>query len=93
MTTQLDVPALSIATPTPTMTVQEVAELMRVHETTIHRRIRRGEIYAISIGDLKRIPRYEVERLLGGLPSLTTLTTEERHQLIAEQQIRIQQGS
>lgn len=71
----------------PTLKVQELADLLRVHPETVRRRIRKGEIYAIEIGDLQRIPRQEVERLLGGLPSLTTLSIEEKQRLIAEQQL------
>lgn len=46
------------------LTVQEVAELTRLHEMTIRRYIREGKLEAIRIGRRIRVPRQAVERLM-----------------------------
>ena len=46
------------------LTVQEVAEILRVHYSTAMRLITEGQIKGIKIGRQWRIPRSEVERLL-----------------------------
>lgn len=48
---------------------REVAELLRVSETTIRRMIRSGTLLAITVGRQHRIPRYELARFVveGGL--------------------------
>lgn len=48
------------------LTVQEVAELTKLHEMTIRRYIRDGKLEAIRIGRRIRVPRQAVEKLMGG---------------------------
>ncbi|WP_104989969.1 helix-turn-helix domain-containing protein [Deinococcus sp. NW-56] len=43
---------------------RELAELLRVSETTIRRMIRRGTLRAVAIGRQHRVPRSELVRLI-----------------------------
>ena len=53
-------------TPAPRfMTVNEVAELMRVSKMTVYRLIHAGELPAIRVGHSFRVPQEEVEKMLG----------------------------
>ena len=47
-------------------TVQEVAERLRVSRKTIYRMVERGEIRAVRLGDVYRIPRESFEALRRG---------------------------
>ena len=47
------------------LTVGEVAEHFRISSETVRALIRRGEIRAVRIGHVFRIPREEIARLLG----------------------------
>ena len=47
-------------------TVQEVADRMRVSRKTIYRLVERGELRAVRLGDVYRIPREALEALLRG---------------------------
>jgi excisionase family DNA binding protein len=47
-----------------TLTVNEVAERLRVSTDTIYRKIESGEIKAAKVFGMHRIPVEEVERLL-----------------------------
>lgn len=44
------------------MTLQEVAELLRVHQSTVHHLVRAGKIPAFTVGRIWRFRRSEVER-------------------------------
>lgn len=46
------------------LTVQEVADLLRVHHTTIRRYLKTGQLPVIRFGSKVRIPRAAVEALL-----------------------------
>jgi excisionase family DNA binding protein len=59
---------------TRTYSVAEAAELFGVSTWTINRAIKRGELNALRFGRVTRIPRIEVERLLGAEDA--TLTPE-----------------
>ncbi len=52
-------------------TVQEVADRMRVSRKTIYRMVERGDIQAVRLGDVYRIPRGSFEELLRGGASAT----------------------
>ena len=43
------------------LTTEEVAELLRVHHTTVRRWLRKGEIQGIKIGRLWRIKESELD--------------------------------
>lgn len=45
--------------------VQEAAEIFGISPITVYRLVRRGELKAVRFGRRVRIPRSEVERLLG----------------------------
>jgi excisionase family DNA binding protein len=47
------------------LTVKEAAGLLRVSEATIRRMIRKGELRASKVAWLVRIPRADVEHLMG----------------------------
>lgn len=47
------------------LTVQEVADTMRVSTMTVYRMVHSGELPAIRFGRSYRIPENEVGRLLG----------------------------
>ena len=55
-----------VATEPEFYTVQEVADRLRVSRKTIYRMAERGEIKAIRLGDVYRIPRESVEALVRG---------------------------
>lgn len=46
------------------LTIYEVADLLRVHHTTIRRYIRDGELPVIKLGNKLRIPRSGIEALI-----------------------------
>lgn len=48
------------------LTVEETADLLRVHKNTIYRWVREGRLPSTRIGKQWRIPRQALERLLGG---------------------------
>jgi excisionase family DNA binding protein len=50
------------------LTVEELADRLRVNEATIRRAIRRGEITATKLGRQYRISAAEADRLAGDLP-------------------------
>ena len=57
---------VSIAGEQPTMmTVREVAGYLRVHEMTIYRMARHGEIPAYKVGNHWRLNRHRIEEWLG----------------------------
>jgi excisionase family DNA binding protein len=45
------------------LTVEEFAEILRVHPHSVYRMIRRGDIRAIKIRYIVRIPASELDRL------------------------------
>lgn len=47
--------------PLETMTVAEVAEILKCNNETVRRMIARGELRAVTLGRRKRIPRVELE--------------------------------
>ena len=49
---------------TAVLTVQEVAELLRLHPTTIRKYIKAGELPVIKLGHRIRIPRAPIEALI-----------------------------
>lgn len=49
----------------PTLTVAEVAELLDVTEDALYRAVQRGEIPAIRIGRIWRIPTARLADMLG----------------------------
>ena len=46
------------------LTIYEVADLLRVHHTTIRRYLKTGQLPVIRIGGQYRIPRAAIEALL-----------------------------
>lgn len=48
----------------PIMTLKEVAEYLRIHQTTLRKLIRRGEILGFKIGSDYRFRRDEIEKWL-----------------------------
>lgn len=48
------------------LTVEETAQLLRVHKNTIYRWVREGRLPSTRIGKQWRIPREALERLLNG---------------------------
>jgi excisionase family DNA binding protein len=46
-------------------TLKDLAEVMRVHPTTLQRAVKRGEIRVTRFGDVIRIPWSEYYRLTG----------------------------
>lgn len=55
-----------VATEPEFYTVREVADRLRVSPKTIYRMAERGELRAIRLGDVYRIPRESLEALLRG---------------------------
>jgi excisionase family DNA binding protein len=49
------------------LTVNETAEIVRIHPNTIRRLIRSGDIRAVVIGRSVRIPRSSIDLLLDGV--------------------------
>jgi len=49
---------------TPFFSVKEVAKILKVGRTTIHARIKRGELLAVKVGRVWIIPREELVRYL-----------------------------
>lgn len=45
--------------------VKEVADMLGVHENTVHRLIARGEIEAVKLGRRILIPKQHINELLG----------------------------
>lgn len=45
-------------------TVQEVAELLKIHKSTVFAMIRGGKLKAIRIGRLWRVKKEELERMI-----------------------------
>jgi excisionase family DNA binding protein len=45
-----------------TMTVKEVSELLKIHEATIYKMIRKGKIPAFKIGSDWRFLKHRIER-------------------------------
>jgi excisionase family DNA binding protein len=54
----------SDAMPSPIMTVRELAQYLRVHQGTLYKLIRRGQIPFFKIGADYRFNRETIERLL-----------------------------
>ena len=52
------------ATPSPIMTVAEVARYLRIHQTTVYRLIRRGQIPFFKMGSDYRFDKNEIEKLM-----------------------------
>ena len=50
------------------LTVREAGRLLRVSDESVYRLCRKGELGAIRIGGLWRIPREAVYRILGDVP-------------------------
>jgi len=48
------------------LTIEEAAELLKLHDQTIYRKVRSGEIPAARIGRRWRISRDVIERMLRG---------------------------
>lgn len=46
------------------LTIKEVADLLRVHHTTIRRYVRDGELPSIRLGNKLRIPRAGIAALI-----------------------------
>ena len=46
------------------LTVQEVADLMRVSSMTVYRLIKAGDIRALRVGKSYRVPEEEIDRYL-----------------------------
>ena len=57
---------VTVATEPEFYTVKEVADRLRVSAKTIYRLVERGELRAIRLGDVYRIPREEFEALRRG---------------------------
>lgn len=47
------------------LTIQEVADILRVHHSTIRRYLRAGELPSIKLGSKTRISRAALEKLIG----------------------------
>lgn len=56
-------------TPQQLLTVPEVCAELRIGQTLLRALIRRGDIRAVRLGRLIRIPRSEVERIVSGEPT------------------------
>jgi len=52
------------ATPSPIMTVAEVAQYLRVNRNTLYKLIRRGQIPVFKIGSDYRFDKNEIEKLM-----------------------------
>ncbi len=52
------------ATPSPIMTLAEVAQYLRVNRNTLYKLIRRGQIPVFKIGSDYRFDKNEIEKLI-----------------------------
>ncbi len=52
------------ATPSPIMTLAEVAQYLRVNRNTLYKLIRRGQIPVFKIGSDYRFDKNEIEKLM-----------------------------
>jgi excisionase family DNA binding protein len=71
-------------------TVQEVADRLRVSRKTIYRMVERGEIRAVRLGDVYRIPREGLDAFIRG--EQKTETTAEVRRDAAEHQEALEDG-
>lgn len=49
-------------------TVEEVAEILKVHTRTVYRMLERGELRGFQVGRLWRIPQDSLETFMRGQP-------------------------
>jgi len=56
------------AAPSPIMTSKEVAKYLRIHQITLYKLIRRGEIPSFKIGSDYRFSRGEIEKWIAEKP-------------------------
>lgn len=48
----------------PTVSVAEAATLLGVSQSSLYRAVKNGQIIAIRLGHISRIPRHAIDRLL-----------------------------
>lgn len=48
----------------PTVSIAEASDLLGVSQSSLYRAIKNGQIIAIRLGHISRIPRHVVDRLL-----------------------------
>jgi len=53
------------------LTVREVADFLSVSPKTVYRRVWSGELPAVKLGSVVRIPMAELRKFLKGLPEIT----------------------
>jgi excisionase family DNA binding protein len=64
---------------TDLLSIQEVAQMMQLHEVTIRRYIRAGKLAAVRIGRRIRVPREALEQLLQPVGARATTASEPGH--------------
>jgi excisionase family DNA binding protein len=65
------------------LTITEVAEILRMHSSTIYRLVKRGDLPGLKIGAVWRVNRESIDLWLVGKTRATTESQERRSQKLS----------
>jgi excisionase family DNA binding protein len=57
-------PRTKATTSVEMVTATEAAKTLGIHFTTVYRRIKKGKIFTVTLGNILYIPKSELERLM-----------------------------